>query len=543
MTQRLLANANLPALAPSRLTGLMLATGCLTLAACGGGTGTSDTANVASAGTQARVEAVSKAAVVQAGRYQVRGVQSGLCLEVTGAGTANGVNIQQNTCADVPQQWLDVVAVEGGAWRFTFENSGKVLDVSDVSQNNGALIHQWDWVDGPNQRWISRAVGSALQFVSVNSGKCLDVAGWSLAPGGAIQQWDCGTGDNQLWTLVAAPTTTPTPPSAPPSSSINVLSYGAVGNGATDNQGALQNAFNAAQQQGKSVWIPAGVFNHSGVLNANGITIQGAGYAAILQATNPNQGAIELQGNAPSISNLKLQVVAPNRSNQPQAAAIWVLKATGATVKNVITQGASSNGIRLDGATNAKVSNNLVLGTNADGIAATNGASYNTISNNVVYQSADDAYSDDSYIGEPQDVGNRFTGNVGYHIPYGRGFAAAGSANGTFSGNTINGTTWVGIYAQTDSASNTQVTSNWTLQNNVVLAANTTVASNYTVFNGNPVGGWIISGNGMVVSNNQTTGTMPGLASVLGWDPTAYLVDRYSFDPTYVPGTGPGSNN
>ena len=325
----------------------------------------------------------------------------------------------------------------------------------------------------------------------------------------------------------------------PQSTSINVLTYGAVGDGVTDNQTALQNAFNAAQAQGKPVSIPAGIFNHSGVLSANGITVQGAGFTTVLRATNPSQSAIELQGNAPAISNLKTEVVAPNRSSQPQAAAIWILSAPGASVKNLVVQGASSNGIRLDRTTNATVSNNLVLGTNADGIAATNGASYNTIKNNVVYQSADDAYSDDSYPGEPQDVGNAFTGNVAHHIPYGRGFAAVGSTGGFFNGNTINGTTWVGIYAQTDSY--TQETSNYTLQNNLVLNANTTVASNYTVFNGNPVGGWIISGNGMVVSNNQTTGTMPSLSSVLGWDPTAYLVDRYSFNPTYVPGTGPGS--
>jgi len=325
------------------------------------------------------------------------------------------------------------------------------------------------------------------------------------------------------------------------SNSINVLTYGAVGDGTTDNQTALQNAFNAAQAQGKSVSIPAGVFNHSGVLSAYGITVSGAGFNTILRATNPDQSAIELQGNAPAISNLKTEVVAPNRSNQPQAAAIWILSATGASVKSVVMQGAASNGVRLDRATNATISNNLVLGTNADGIAATNGASHNTITNNLVYQAADDAYSDDSYPGEPQDVGNVFTGNVAYHVPYGRGFAAVGSMGGVFNGNTINGTTWVGIYAQTDPY--TQVTSNYTLQNNVVLNANTTVASNYTAFNGNPVGGWIISGEGMVVSNNQTTGDMPNLSSVLGWDPTPYMVDRYSFNPTYVPGTGPGSSN
>jgi parallel beta-helix repeat protein len=257
-------------------------------------------------------------------------------------------------------------------------------------------------------------------------------------------------------------------------------------------------------------------------LSANGIAIQGAGFGTILQATNLNESAIELQGNAPSISNLKTQVVAPDRSNQPQATAIWILNATNASVKNVILQGAASNGVRLDGATYATISNNLVLGTNADGIAATNGASHNKIANNLVYQSADDA---------------------AYHIPYGRGFAAAGSTDGVFNGNTINGTTWIGIYAETDTSSNTQVTSNYTIENNVVLNANTTVASNYTTFNGNPVGGWLISGNGMVVSNNQSTGSMPTLSTVLGWDPTPYMVDRYSFNPTYVPGTGPGATN
>jgi|GEM_PF-713682 len=187
------------------------------LVACGGASSSSRTEPSASDG-KARPAAVAPRADVAAGRFHVRAVQSGLCLEVTGAGTANGVNIQQATCADVPQQWLDVTAVAGGSWRFTFESSGKVLDVSDVSKNNGALVHQWDWVDGPNQRWTSRNVGSSFQLVSVNSGKCLDVKDFSLAPGGAIQQWDCGNNDNQRWTLEAGTTAPPPPPPPPPAS-------------------------------------------------------------------------------------------------------------------------------------------------------------------------------------------------------------------------------------------------------------------------------------------------------------------------------------
>ena len=47
----------------------------------------------------------------------------------------------------------------------------------------------------------------------------------------------------------------------------------------------------------------------------------------------------------------------------------------------------------------------------------------------------------------------------------------------------------------------------------------------------------------MNVSNNPTSGSMPNLAGVLGWDPGPYIVSRYSFNPSYVPGTGPGSSN
>jgi hypothetical protein len=330
------------------------------------------------------------------------------------------------------------------------------------------------------------------------------------------------------------PPATPTPTSPPggtataPPNAINVQSYGAVGDGQTDNQGALQNAFNAAQSMGRPVWIPPGTYDHSGVLTADGIRIQGAGFNAILYATNYNESTIQMTGAGGSIANLMTQVVAPERSNQPQTTAIWVDSATGASVSTVILQGAGSNGVRFDGAQHCTVSHIFVLGTNADGIAATNGASYNTIQNNFVYQAADDSYSDDSYIGEPQDTGNQFTGNVALDNAYGRGFAAAGSINGVFNGNTIDGTPWVGIYAETDPSSNTQVTSGWTIENDVLI---------------NTVDAPIINGADMTVSNIQMTGSLPNLASVLGWDPTSYEISRYTFNPTYVPGTGPGANN
>ena len=52
-------------------------------------------------------------------------------------------------------------------------------------------------------------------------------------------------------------------PISQPSGSINVASYGAVGDGSIDNTGALQNAFNAAASVHQSVYIPTGTYNRS----------------------------------------------------------------------------------------------------------------------------------------------------------------------------------------------------------------------------------------------------------------------------------------
>jgi len=198
-----------------------------------------------------------------------------------------------------------------------------------------------------------------------------------------------------------------------PFNSINAVDYGAVGDGRTDNQAMLQRAIDAATQQRKILWIPPGTYNHSGVLTLNGTVVQGAGSPTVLNATNPDQGAIRLTGNQSSISKLKTTVVAPYRSSMPNAAAILVQSASEAVVKDLIIQGASSNGVRLDGASSTTVTTNLVLGTNADGIALMNGSTNNVVHLNVVYQAGDDSYSDDSYVGDArQDEQNIFSGNL-----------------------------------------------------------------------------------------------------------------------------------
>ena len=63
-----------------------------------------------------------------------------------------------------------------------------------------------------------------------------------------------------------------------PGNSLAVTSYGAVGDGVTDCTTPFQNCINAAQSQGKSVWIPAGTYIITGTLNlVSNTKIYGAG--------------------------------------------------------------------------------------------------------------------------------------------------------------------------------------------------------------------------------------------------------------------------
>ncbi|HEY0947494.1 MAG TPA: chitobiase/beta-hexosaminidase C-terminal domain-containing protein [Opitutaceae bacterium] len=94
------------------------------------------------------------------------------------------------------------VIVSGGVYKIVARHSGKALDVSGVSYDNGALVHQWDYVGGLNQQWRVQDVGGGYYSLSaVHSGKVLDVVGGSTSEGAAIHQWDDYGLDSQKWSL------------------------------------------------------------------------------------------------------------------------------------------------------------------------------------------------------------------------------------------------------------------------------------------------------------------------------------------------------
>ncbi|WP_224365609.1 glycosyl hydrolase family 28-related protein [Hyalangium versicolor] len=317
----------------------------------------------------------------------------------------------------------------------------------------------------------------------------------------------------------------------PPPDAINAKDFGVVGDGKTDDQAALQKALDAAKASGKPLYLGPGNYNHSGVLTLDGVSMVGSGDKTVLTATNPDQGAVKLTGNGAALSNIKTTFAsAPSRSSMPDAAAVLIQGATNASVTNMNIQGAASNGVRIDNSSGSKVTNNLVVGTNADGIALMNGASDNLVKNNVVSQAGDDSFSDDSYSSDAkQDSGNTFESNVSLDNAYGRGIVLAGSKDAKVLNNIVSGSKWVGIWGDSDPNSGTMTSSGHNISGNTVINSPNGPAVQYNMAGGG-------------VSGTKTSGGLPDLASILGWDPGA-IPNRTSINSVYQPGTGSGANN
>nr|WP_218008090.1 RICIN domain-containing protein [Herbidospora sakaeratensis] len=141
---------------------------------------------------------------------------SGKALDVYNLSTADGARITQWTRNNGNQQQWQFVDSGGGYYRVKSRLSGKVLDVSGVSTANGAAVVQWTDLNGTNQQWrLADSPDGYVRLIARHSNKALEVQSASTADGGNIVQYDDWGGANQQWQFVpvggATPTPTPTP--------------------------------------------------------------------------------------------------------------------------------------------------------------------------------------------------------------------------------------------------------------------------------------------------------------------------------------------
>lgn len=131
------------------------------------------------------------------------------------------------------------------------------------------------------------------------------LSGAAIAPGDTIMLQKDSNSTASYYNVDLIDLETPPAALSQPANSLSITSYGAQANNASvDNTTDIQNCINAAQAQGKSVWIPQGKFymglNGTGGLNIPaGVTVQGAGiwYSTLYDnPSNPTSGGQMIGG-------------------------------------------------------------------------------------------------------------------------------------------------------------------------------------------------------------------------------------------------------
>ncbi|WP_433304803.1 ThuA domain-containing protein [Actinoplanes sp. CA-030573] len=148
------------------------------------------------AGTGTGLYDVDQFTLVHGGGVTRSGPVAGLagkCLDVSGAGTADGTKIQLWTCNGTGAQ---VWSIDGQVWRNP--GSGKCLDVAGGGTVNGTKVQLWTCNGTGAQNWVAQPDGTVR---NPQSGRCLDVSENNPADGQQIHLWDCHGGANQRWTV------------------------------------------------------------------------------------------------------------------------------------------------------------------------------------------------------------------------------------------------------------------------------------------------------------------------------------------------------
>jgi uncharacterized protein (DUF1800 family) len=141
---------------------------------------------------------------------------SGLCLEVPGAVSTDGVQLVQNTCNGRPEQAIRFQVYDSARQLYNLiaTHSNMCIGATTISGSNGSQVVQRACSDPTNnatlQFRIERldATSNRYRIRNLGQARCVEVGGTTeIRPNRPVQFWDCQaltSGRNQNWILAGA---------------------------------------------------------------------------------------------------------------------------------------------------------------------------------------------------------------------------------------------------------------------------------------------------------------------------------------------------
>jgi parallel beta-helix repeat protein len=150
--------------------------------------------------------------------------------------------------------------------------------------------------------------------------------------------------------------------------SINVKSYGAKGDGTTDDTQAIKKAISAGRR-GDTIYFPTGNYLHSTYLVFSNLMVSGDGASqSLITATDAASGALEFGGEKVGIQKVCVQYANPVDSTSYLANGIWFNLAKNFTVINVIVRNVSANGVSIHDSVLGGVSSSTISSPTETGV-------------------------------------------------------------------------------------------------------------------------------------------------------------------------------
>jgi parallel beta-helix repeat protein len=307
---------------------------------------------------------------------------------------------------------------------------------------------------------------------------------------------------------------------------VNVLSFGATGDGVTNDTAAIQAALDAAGSS--AVYLPRGTYRVSGVTLSSGQTLQGdgKGQTVLLANVSDTDGISAVGSSGTHLTNVIIRdLTVQGYSSGSNQSCISLDYVDGATIHDVELMSARINGLDIFRSTNVRVDRVDVHDVETFGILCYESIGV-TVSNSYVYD-LDEAGR--GHLGLQfkncvacKAVGNRFSNIEGYGFYTWTDGLGTDCANITAIGNTfsgIAGTAGGGEFARLSVYIHTT--------NNVVIAGNHV----YDSWGGVAVE----SSSDVVVSGNRIVGPDDGGSGV-----SLYQVNRASIADNVISGLPTG---